>query len=126
MSKCIGSKCIGSKWIGPLAAALVVSATAASAEAPRGVFTITNASSRFVECTLVRDGDTWSYLKVPIGQTYTEEFRHNRRIQLVCMRGFEHVYGPLKLGVAYRFVDRGRSKVAIVSPDGGDVPWGPS
>jgi hypothetical protein len=121
---------IGSKRIGLLAAALMAipltAGVAAPTHPPRAVFTITNASSRFVECTLVRDGDTWSYLKVPIGQTYTEEFRHNRRIQLVCMRGFEHVYGPLKLGVAYRFVDRGRSKVAIVSPDGGDVPWGPS
>jgi hypothetical protein len=118
-----------SKWIGRLAAALVAAPLAAGVaapyQAPRAVFTITNASTRFVECTLVRDGDTWSYLKVPIGQTYTEEFRHDRRIQLVCMRGFEHVYGPLKLGVPYRFIDRGRSKVAIVSPDG-DAPWGPS
>lgn len=122
-----------SKWNRLLAAALVAAplaapltaGVAAPHQAPRAVFTITNTSSRFVECTLVMDGDTWNYLKVPVGETYTEEFRHNRRLQLVCIRGFDDVYGPLKLGVHYRFVDKGNRRVAVVSAEG-PAPAGPS
>jgi hypothetical protein len=105
---------IGSKWIGPLAAALMVSAAAANAEAPRGVFTITNASTRYVECNLLVDGHTLTYLKLHVGGTYTSNYRFDRRLDLVCMRGFEDIYGPLKFGVEYRFVDKGDHRVAVV------------
>ena len=128
------SNTIGPKGIGRLAAAIVAAAPlalaftaghAAPPQEPRAVFTVTNASTRVVECTVVMDGDTWTNIKVPVGDSYTEDFRANRRLQLVCMRGFDEVYGPLKLGVHYRFVDKGSRKIAVVSGEG-EAPVGPS
>ena len=101
------------------AAVLVLAVTAAAgarADEPTrgGTFKVTNTTDRIVECTMLVDGATRTYLRVHPGKAYQDDFTANRRIQLVCMRGKEGVYGPLKFGVDYRFVRDG-DHVAVVA-----------
>src|ERR1700743_2811876 len=87
-----------------------IAAAGAQAGEPRpgeAAFRVTNDSDRIVDCTLLVDGASHTYLHVHPGKTFHDTYRDNRRIQLVCMRGKEGVYGPLKLGVDYRFVREG-------------------
>jgi hypothetical protein len=99
-----------------LALALTAAAGAWAQPGPgQATFKITNDSDRIVECTLLVDGATRTYMRVHPGKTYHDNFRDNRRIQLVCMRGKEGVYGPMKFGADYRFVRDG-DHVAVVGP----------
>jgi len=102
-------------WIVPLGAALALAAGAGTvrAERPHGTFRVTNDAGRIVECTLLVDGATRTYLKVHPGKAYFDDFTQGRRLQLACMRGKQAIYGPLKLGADYRFV-RKDSHIAVV------------
>jgi len=48
-----------------------------------------------------------------VGEVEGCDLTAGRRLQLACMRGRDGVYGPLQLGVDYRFVERG-SWIAVV------------
>jgi len=106
-------KTIGRLGVGLTLAAALAGASGAGAERPREVFSVTNDTRRVVECNLLVDGHTRTYLKVHVGKTYSDSFTQGRRLQLACMRGRDGVYGPLQLGVDYRFVERG-SWIAVV------------
>ncbi|HEX3363648.1 hypothetical protein [Phenylobacterium sp.] len=75
---------------------------------------MTNTTDRIVECTMVVDGMTRTYLRVHPGKAYREDFGANRSIQLVCMRAKQDVYGPLTFGVDYQFVRDG-DRVAVAA-----------
>ncbi|HEX2815350.1 MAG TPA: hypothetical protein VHN39_03080 [Phenylobacterium sp.] len=109
MSRIIGRLTLAAGLAGALAAG-----SGAGAAVPSATFRVTNASNRVVECNLLVDGKTRTYLKVHVGKTYFDDFTVGRQLQLVCMRGVEGVYGPLKLGVDYRFVERDGHHVAVV------------
>ena len=94
-------------------------AAAGAAEVPKQTFSITNDAHRVVECTFLVDGKTRNYLKVHEGKTFHDDFRPQTLLQLVCIRGAEGVFGPLKLGVDYRFVDRPGNHVGVVEAAGG-------
>jgi hypothetical protein len=99
-----------------LALVLTAAASGAQADPPaRGdTFKITNATDRIVECTLLVDGMTRTYLRVHPGKAYQDGFRANRILQLVCIRGKEGVFGPLKLGMDYQF-ERDGDRVTVVA-----------
>jgi hypothetical protein len=103
------------KWLGFAAMAALLGATPAALAAPdgKGTFRVTNDTQRIVECVLLVNGATRTYLKVHPGKSYWDDFVPGRLLQLVCMRGKEGVYGPLKLGVAYRFVEGSPGKVDL-------------
>jgi hypothetical protein len=102
------------------AAALALAALAAattgpaSAAPPEGVFRVTNDAQRVVECNFMVAGKTRTYLKVHQGKAYFAAFDPRTLLQLACVRGEKEVYGPLKVGVEYRFVDRAGNRVAVV------------
>ena len=77
-------------------------------------FSVTNDANRVVECNLLINSHTRTYLKVHPGKTYRDDFFPKTLVQLACGRGVEGVYGPLKLGVDYRFVSREGNRVAVV------------
>jgi len=103
------------KSAAPLFAILIL-ATASSARATveSATFSITNDAHRVVECTLLVDGHTWTYLKVHIGKTYSDRFRSNQDLMLVCVRGQKDVYDHLKPGTDYRFIDAPANRVEVV------------
>ena len=72
-----------------------------------------------VECNLLVDSRTRTYLKVHMGKTYGDDFTQGRLLQLACMRGAPDVFGPLKLGVDYRFVDAPGDRIALTTGRGG-------
>jgi hypothetical protein len=98
-----------------IAAALI--AGSAGAAVPYGKFMVTNDARRVVECTLLVDGHTRTYLKVHVGKAYFDSFPATRRLQLACIRGTQDVFGPLKVGVAYRFVDAPGNRVSVVTAE---------
>jgi hypothetical protein len=102
-----------------LAALASVAASAAASTAwathPLGHFHVTNDAHRVVECNLLVDSRTRTYLKVHIGKSYGSDFTEGRRLQLACMRGADDVFGPLKLGVDYRFVDAPGDRIKLVA-----------
>jgi hypothetical protein len=97
------------------AAGLLAAPLAAAAEPDKGQFKVTNDTQRIVECVLLVNGHTRTYLKVHPGKAYFDTFPEGRALQLVCMRGQEGVYGPLKLGVDYRFVDAPSGRVGLAA-----------
>jgi hypothetical protein len=101
-----------------VAVVLAVAAPAARAAEPNtGRFSVTNETQRIVDCNLLINGSTRTYLHVHPGKTYADDILVGRTVQLVCMRGKEGVYGPLKLGVSYRFVDAPSSHVDVVAAE---------
>ena len=80
---------------------------------PVGRFRVTNDAHRVVECNLLVDSHTRTYLKVHMGKTYGDDFTQGRLLQLACMRGTQDLFGPLKLGVDYRFVDAPGDRIAV-------------
>jgi hypothetical protein len=80
-----------------------------------GRFHVTNDAHRVVECVLLVGGHTRTYLKVHMGKTYGDDFTEGRLLQLACMRGTDGVFGPLKMGVDYRFVDAPDNRVKLVA-----------
>jgi len=100
--------------IATLAAVAVLGGAAAQAEPTKQTFSITNDANRVVECNLLINSHTRTYLKVHPGKTYRDDFFPKTLVQLACGRGVEGVYGPLKLGVDYRFVSREGNRVAVV------------
>jgi hypothetical protein len=101
-----------------LALAALALAAPAGAEVQKGLFRVTNDSHRVVECNFLVEGKTRTYLKVHQGKAYFDTFDPRTLLQLVCGRGDKDVYGPLKLGVEYRFVDRAGNRVAVVEGAG--------
>jgi hypothetical protein len=108
----------------PLAAALALAAPIlialsaappARAAHPLGHFQVTNDAHRVVECTLLVGGHTWAYLKVHMGKTYGGDFTQGRLLQLACIRGVDDIFGPLKPGVDYRFVDAPGDHIKVVT-----------
>jgi len=93
---------------------LVAPLTGGAATAYRQ-FRVTNDTARIVECVLLVDGHTRTYLKVHPGKAYFDTFSEGRQLQLACMRGKEGVYGPLKLGVDYRFVAAPSDRVDLAA-----------
>src|ERR1700759_3845502 len=97
-----------SKRRSPLAASLAIltvviiaaafSALRAHGATPVGRFSVTNDAHRVVECNLLVDSRTRTYLKVHVGKAYGDDFTQGRLLQLACMRGAPDVFGPLKLG----------------------------
>jgi len=79
-------------------------AGASAAEVGPGRFSVTNDTSRVVECNFQIDGVTYTYLKVHPAKTFATSVDPSRSLSLVCMRGKEGVYTHLKLGTDYRFV----------------------
>jgi hypothetical protein len=98
-----------------LAAALMAASPTAAEPVPTGRFIITNDAHRVVECNLMVDSATRTYLKVHVGKAYSDSFRANRLLQLACIRGTKADFGPLKVGVDYRFVDAPGNRVDVVS-----------
>jgi hypothetical protein len=96
----MGLTAAASVLMAPLAIPLAAGAAPAS-----GQFKVTNDTPHIVECVLLVNGKTRTYLKVHPGKAYFDTFLEGRTLQLVCMRARTGVYGPLKLGVDYRFVD---------------------
>ena len=84
-------------------------------EPAKQTFSVTNDANRVVECNLLVNSHTRTYLKVHPGKTYRDDFFPKTLVQLACVRGVEGVYGPLKLGVDYRFVSREGNRVAVVA-----------
>jgi hypothetical protein len=109
------------KIAGLATAGLIVAsvASAQAAAAPRGTFSVTNDARRLVECNLLINSKTRSYLKVHQGKTYHDDFFPGTFVQLACGRGVQDTYGPLKLGIDYRFVSRDGNRVAVVAGGGG-------
>jgi hypothetical protein len=97
-----------------LAAALTAAASAPQAETEHGKFRITNDAHRVVECNLLVEGRTRTYLKVHMGKAYYDTFPANGLLQLACVRGAKDFYGPLKIGVDYRFVDAPGDRVDVI------------
>jgi hypothetical protein len=97
-----------------LALAAALSASAAQAEVARGKFRITNDAHRVVECNLLVEGRTRTYLKVHVGKAYFDTFPANRLLQLACVRGAKDFYGPMKVGVDYRFIDAPGDRIDVV------------
>ncbi len=97
-----------------LAAALAASTSQVRGETEHGRFRITNDAHRVVECNLIVEGRTRTYLKVHMGKAYYDTFAANRLLQLACVRGAKGFYGPLKVGVDYRFVDAPGDRVDVV------------
>jgi len=95
------SKILG---LAAVAAALLAVAPASAAEVGPGRFSVTNDTSRVVECNFQIDGKTLTYLKVHPAKTYFTAVDPRRAVSLVCMRGKQGVYDHLKLGTDYRFV----------------------
>ena len=84
---------------------------------PVGQFRVTNDAHRVVECNLLVDSHTRTYLKVHMGKTYGDSFSRGRLLQLACMRGTEGIFGPLEAAegrLAYRFVDAPGDRVNLV------------
>jgi hypothetical protein len=109
------------KIAGLAAAGLIAAAVAggpAAAAPPKGTFSVTNDAHRVVECNLLVEGRTRTYLKVHPGKTYRDDFFPGTLVQLACGRGVQDTYGPLKLGVGYRFVSREGNRVAVVEGAG--------
>jgi len=96
-------------------AAAAFTAPTARAGPAMGTFRVTNDASRVVECVLLVDGHTRTYLKIHPGKAYFDDFRPNQRLQLVCMRGAQGAYGPLKVGTDYRIVARQGDHVDVVA-----------
>ncbi|HZZ67788.1 MAG TPA: hypothetical protein VFE18_06420 [Phenylobacterium sp.] len=90
-------------------------APTARAAHPLGHFQVTNDAHRVVECTLLVGGHTWAYLKVHMGKTYGGDFTQGRLLQLACIRGTDDIFGPLKPGVDYRFVDAPNNRIKVVA-----------
>jgi hypothetical protein len=97
------------------ALALTLGASGPARAWPSGTFKVTNDAQRIVECTLLVDGRTRTYLKVHPTKTYADTFSVGRLLQLVCMRGSEDSFGPLKLGIDYRFVEAPSDRVKLVA-----------
>ncbi|MBW8815738.1 MAG: hypothetical protein JF588_20160 [Caulobacterales bacterium] len=92
-----------------LALALAVTALPAGAETPAAEpLTVTNASARLAECALVVDGHTRTMLKLHVGKSWSDSFRPNQDLRLVCERSRKLFFGPLKAGSTYRLVGDGR------------------
>jgi hypothetical protein len=105
---------VGSGPWGLLAAAAVMGATPGAIAAPaKGTFRVTNDAPRVVECVLLVEGHTRTYLKIHPGKAYFDDFGPRELLQLVCMRGEEGAYGPLKVGTDYRIVMRGGNHVDV-------------
>ncbi len=98
----------------PLVAMLAATQPAAAAPIARGKFTITNDAHRVVECQLLVEGHTRTYLKVHVGKAYFDTFGANHLLQLVCVRGVKDYFGPMKVGVDYRFVDAPGDRIDVV------------
>ena len=97
------------------ALAVLIAGSAAAEPVPSGRFTVTNDAHRVVECNLMVDGSTRTYLKVHVGKAYFDSFPATRLLQLACVRGTKDYFGPLKVGVDYRFVDAPDNRVDVVS-----------
>jgi hypothetical protein len=97
-----------------LTAATLAAASAAQAETERGKFRITNDAHRVVECNLMVEGHTRTYLKVHMGKAYFDTFPANHLLQLACVRGAKDYYGPMKIGVDYRFVDAPGDRIDVI------------
>lgn len=92
----------------------------AHAATPVQRFRVTNDAHRVVECELLVDSHIRTYLKVHMGKTYGDDFTQGRRLQLACIRGAQDLFGPLKLGVDYHFVDAPGDRIDVVAaPAGG-------
>jgi len=100
------------------ASVLAAGGTASAMAVGPDRFSVTNDTARVVECTLLVDGATRTYLKVHPTKTYFTPIDPGRLVQLVCIRGKEGVYA-LKLGTDYRFVAAPSSRVDI-QPAKGD------
>ena len=84
---------------------LVLAAGPALAAAPpKQALQVTNAAARNVECALVVDGKTRTFLKIRPGKTWSDDFDPRRDLRLVCERGKKGVYA-VKAGADYHFVD---------------------
>jgi hypothetical protein len=66
-------------------------------------FRVTNDTDRIVECALLVDGHTRTYLKVHPGKAYFDNFYPRQLLQLACIHAHPDVFGPLKPGSDYRF-----------------------
>ena len=100
MKRTLGALAVGAILaVGPTASSGVYVANPGT-----GRFSVTNDTERVVECNVLIDGRTRTYIKVHPAKTYFTDVDAGRLVQLVCMRGKVGVYGPLKLGADYRFV----------------------
>jgi len=96
------------KSVGPLALAVTLAAGAGQAAAvEKQTLTLTNTSSRIVECALLVDGKTRTMLKIRPGKAYADAFDPRRGLQLVCERAKKGVW-EVKAGTGYNFVDGDR------------------
>ena len=103
---------------GLLAAALALLAVAPAAAEPEKLpLAVTNATDRVVFCAFVFDGKTRTNLAIRPGKTWSEPFDPRRRLQLVCNRGKESVFGPLEAGKRYDLVTAGR-KIGLAEASG--------
>ena len=87
------------------ALAAVLAAPVQAAPPEKQTLTVTNGASRIVECAVIVDGKARTQLKIRPGKTWADVYDPRRAVQLVCERTKEGVYGPLKIGSAYRFED---------------------
>ena len=93
---------------------MVTGAGATAAPPAKGTFRVTNDAPRVVECALLVEGHTRTYLKIHPGKAYFDDFAPGKLLQLVCMRGKEGAYGPLKVGTDYRIVPRAGDHVDVI------------
>lgn len=97
----------------PLLAALIALAAAPAWSAEKLTVRVDNASPRTVDCALVVEGKTRTYLKIRPGKAWWEPFHPRRTLQLVCDRTVGDGVWRLKPGSSYRLVDVG-GKVDLV------------
>jgi hypothetical protein len=99
------------------AATLILAAFPARAEAPaKQPLQVTNAAARDVECALVVDGRTRTFLKIHPGKTWSDTFDPRRTLQLVCEHARRNVF-RVKAGSEYRLID-GDGRVDIAEGAG--------
>jgi hypothetical protein len=102
---------------GPLAAALLLGAIPAGAQAAapeKQPVSVTNTQAqRVAHCTLIVDGRARSNLAIRPGKTWSEPFDPRREVLLVCDRATAIRFGPLKAGMTYRLVEAEGAKIQL-------------
>jgi hypothetical protein len=101
----------------PATALALLAATSAAGEAAKLPLAVTNTTDRIVFCTFVFEGKSRTKLAIRPGRTWSEAFDPRRRLQLVCNRGKDNVFGPLEAGKSYELVSAGR-KIDLAEPGG--------